>query len=76
MKFEISRNQETLFTVRAATYDLAAGMAARKLYGRKATSTRTSGTVGMSGYFRAHVPVQGKHSGMTSVGEDFHVRAI
>lgn len=58
------------FTVRATSIETAAGVAARKLHGRKASVMRTTGSVGLSGYFQAYLPYQQAH---TSVGFAFHV---
>ncbi len=73
MRFKISRKLEQLFEIRAANYEQAAHAAARKLYGRKATAMRTTGTAGMSGYYQAYVPMPKGQGGSNSVGEPFHV---
>lgn len=62
-------------SVRAETIELAAQAAARKLYpGKRGAliAMRTTGDVGLSGYFLAYVPI-GSEGGLTSCGDPFHV---
>lgn len=73
--YTISRQFDTLFRVKAENYTSAATKAARRLYGRKATARRTTGDLGMSGYFQAYEPVaQRLGGGLSSIGDPFHVR--
>ncbi len=72
--FEIRRNHETLFTVRANDPEHAASVALRRLFGRSKSLSvmRTTGDAGKSGFFQAYrwLPDYNAHS---STGQPFHV---
>lgn len=70
--FTITTADEKTFTVSADNYTDAANKAAKKLFGKKVTANRTTGSLKMSGYFQAYEPVRG--GGQNSVGNAFHVR--
>ena len=70
MKYTISTKDDQQFTVFSLTYDQAATIAARKLYGKKVTARRTTGDNSKSGYFQAYEKVD---QGLSSYGEPFHV---
>jgi hypothetical protein len=74
MKYEIRDRSawgETLATINAATLEDAAEKFGRR-GSRRAVTLRTTGSTGLSGIFQAYVPV--REGGMTSTGEQFHVR--
>ena len=75
MRFTISRNLTNLATITAISYSDAADKYARKTYGRKCISRRTTGEHGKSGYFQAYAPVVKREGGgLSSIGEPFHVQ--
>lgn len=59
------------FVVRATSYQAAAEIAARRLYGRRATAVRTTGHPTLSGQFRAYLPMT--DGSLNSTGDPFHV---
>lgn len=73
--FSISRGPlAPLGEVHGRSYEDAAKAYARRVYGRKATAFRTSGSFGLSGYFRAYLPVLGSAgASWESIGDAFHV---
>jgi hypothetical protein len=72
--YTVSRNHENLATVRAATPEDAARIYARRVYSRKATAHRTTGTAGLTGYFQAYEPISRRNGGgLTSIGDPFHI---
>jgi hypothetical protein len=62
----------TAYSPLATSYQEAADKAARRIGGKRAWALRTTGTVGMSGYFQAYRALGGGES--TSVGAPFPVR--
>lgn len=68
------KNDEfTPFAVEAETISEAASIAARRLHRRRGVfANRVTGSSGLSGWFRAFVPLRGDKAS-TSIGEDFHV---
>jgi hypothetical protein len=73
--FAISRGPlGPLGEVYGRSYEDAAKAYAKRVYGRRATAFRTTGTFGLSGYFRAYLPVPGSGgASWESVGDAFHV---
>jgi hypothetical protein len=57
--------------IRAASYEHAATIAARRMHGRRAVAIRTTGDAGKSGFFQAYLPL--KTGGLVSTGDPFHV---
>lgn len=71
--YSISRNRETLATIPARSYQEAAKIYARRIYGRNSTAYQTTGKPGMSGYFRAYERLE---NGWSSTGDAFHVTEL
>jgi hypothetical protein len=73
--YRIESRTETLepFRVRAESYEQAAQIAARRLYGRivGTQAVRVTGYDGKSGYFQTYIPC--KTGGLSSHGHNFHV---
>ncbi len=58
-------------TVRADTVEMAAGVYARRRYGRTRSAERVTGSRGLSGYFQAYR--QERDGTLNSVGTAYHV---
>jgi hypothetical protein len=75
MVYRITSRTETIepFTVHAESYEHAAQIAARCLYGRKTgtQAVRVTGHDGKSGYFQAYLPCPTGE--LNSHGRNFHV---
>lgn len=77
--FKISQNGTGLFTVNAIRFGVAATRAAQKLYGHPSTIScqRIQGEPDKNSLFQAYIPLSKKSdSGLTSIGEPFHVREV
>jgi hypothetical protein len=76
--YRIESRTETLepFRVRAESYEHAAQIAARRLYGRLRglQAVRVTGDQGRSGYFQAYLPC--KTGGLTSPGRNGPVMVL
>lgn len=73
INYRISRNHEFLVTIPARSYQEAAKIYARRVYGRNSTAYQTTGKPGMSGYFRAYERL---NNGWSSIGDSFHVTEL
>ena len=62
--------------IKARDYDHAAGIWARRLYGRNATGYRTTGSKGLSGFFQAYKPAPRNERGLAAEGDPFHVWGV
>ena len=73
--FSISRGPlAPLGEVYGRSYEDGAKAYAKREYGRRATAFRTTGAFGLSGYFRAYLPVPGSGgASWESIGDAFHV---
>lgn len=71
-RYFIARRLNALGEARAESIEDAAQHWARRVHGRRASTMRTTGTKGMSGYFQAYVPL--RNQGLTSIGAAFHVQ--
>jgi len=66
------RSTGEVLAARAATIEHAAGVIARRLYGRTAWAVRATGTCGKSGIFAAYHHDRRLHA-TNQVGSEFHV---
>lgn len=74
-QYLISPRHETdfaAFFVRARDHEHAASIAVRRLFNRRASAWRVTGTATMSGVFQGYVPA--RTGGLTSIGGNFHVQ--
>jgi len=72
--YTITRVNDRTCQHRAESPDQAAARHARYCISRVATTWRTTGTAGLSGYFQAYRPARQPGRPTSSTGQPFHVR--
>jgi hypothetical protein len=72
--FEVTTKAGKTYEVEAETIEGAARHHAKTACGSRAVAKRTTGTLGLSGWFQAYAPCRGSGtSNYASAGEPFHV---
>lgn len=73
--FRIGENVKNVREVKADTYQQAAVVAARMMYGKTTCALRIYGMEDISGYFQAYRIISSDHK-MQNLGKPFHVQKI